>query len=108
MGQAQPTKSRQNSSIYLVTGTIFATADSQHLNVTVCNHDDSIIDLNITGITVPMDNGITFEVTEIAPSLPQQLPPDTTQNFGCTWDWTNYRGRNASITLTTEQGYTTQ
>jgi hypothetical protein len=92
----------------LVTGTIFETADSQHLNVTVSNHDDSIIDLDITRIAVTMDNGSIFEVTEIAPTLPQLLPPDTSLDFRCTWDWTTYRGRNATITVTTEQGYTAQ
>jgi hypothetical protein len=92
----------------ILSGTVFATADSQHFNMTVTNHDNSVIDLDITGIAVIMDDETTFEVTEIAPALPQHLPPGTSQDFRCAWDWTTYRGRNATITVTTEQGYTAQ
>lgn len=91
-----------------ITGTVFATADTQHFNVTINNHDDSTIDLNLTKITVTMDNDTVFEISEIAPSLPQVLPPSTSSQFKCSWDWTYYRGKNVTINIFTSQGYTAQ
>ncbi len=91
--------------ILSITGTIFGTAHSQHFNMTINNDENSIIDLNVTKITVTMDNGTVFEVSEIVPSIPQVLLPGTTHMFNCSWDWTTYRGRNATINVFTSQGY---
>ncbi len=91
-----------------ITGTIFATGDSQHFDITINNHDDSTIDLDLTRITVTMDNGTVFEISEVDPSLPHVLLPGDSQSFKCSWDWTYYRGRNATINVFTSQGYTAQ
>ncbi len=92
----------------LIRSTVFATTDTQHFNVTINNQEGSTIDLEVTGIIVTMDNGTVFEISEIAPSLPQVLLPDTSTAFRCSWDWTYYRGRNATIIAFTSQGYTAQ
>ena len=91
-----------------ITGTVFATADTQHFNVTISTQQDTPLDLELTRIIVTMDNGTVFEVSEIAPSIPLVLLPSTPAMFRCSWDWTYYRGRNATITVFTSQGYTAQ
>ncbi len=89
-----------------ITATIFATANSQYFNLTVNNHYTSIIDLEFTDILVTMDDGAIVEITEVSPPLPYVVPPDSSQDFRCYWDWTNYRDRNLTITVFTSEGYT--
>jgi len=89
----------------MITAVIFTPVDTTHFNVTLYNSADSPIDLNFTRITVTMENGTTFEITEIAPSLPRLLSPNSYNAFNCSWDWSNYRGKNATISVYTSQGY---
>jgi len=88
-----------------ITAAAFMTADTQHFNVTIRNPEASTTDLNVTKITVTMENGTEFNVRQITPSIPKLLPVDTYNTFKCTWDWTYYRGMNATVTVYTTQGY---
>ena len=88
-----------------ITAAVFTTADTQHFNVTIRNPEASTVDLNVTKITVTMENGTEFNVRQITPSIPKLLTVDTYNTFKCTWDWTNYRGMNATVTVYTSQGY---
>ena len=88
-----------------ITATIFATSTSQYFNLTVNNHHTSIIDLEFTDIVLMLDNGSFVEITEAYPPLPYTVPPDTSQDFRCHWDWTYYRDRDVKITVLTAQGY---
>jgi hypothetical protein len=54
---------------------------------------------------VSMENGTVFNVREITPSIPKVLLVDTYNTFKCSWDWTDYRGKNITITVYTSQGY---
>jgi hypothetical protein len=90
----------------IITGTVFTTDDTQHFDVTISNPDDSTINLDLTRIAVTMDNETFFEVSEITPTIPRVLSPGILQAFRCSWDWTYYRGRNATISVFTYQGYT--
>jgi hypothetical protein len=89
----------------MITAVIFTPVDTTHFNVTLYNSADSPIDLNFTRITVTVENGTTLEITEIAPSLPRLLRPNSYNAFNCSWDWSNYRGKNATIAVYTSQGY---
>jgi hypothetical protein len=84
----------------------FDPADTTHFNMTVRNLPESIIDLNLTRITVTTDDGTVSEINEITPILPYLLPQDSFNAFTVTWDWTNYRGRNVTVTAYTQEGYT--
>ncbi len=84
----------------------FDPSDTEHFNMTVRNLPESIIDLTLTRITVTTDDGTITEITETAPSLPQILPQDSFNTFTVTWDWTDYRGRNVTITAFSQEGYT--
>jgi hypothetical protein len=88
-----------------LTSVVFTTTDTQHFDVTIKNPEGSASDLNVTKITVTMENGTVFQVREITPSIPKMLPVDTSTKFTCSWDWTNYRGMNATINVYTLQGY---
>jgi len=84
----------------------FDPADTEHFNMTLRNAEESNIDLNFTKITVTMDDGAVFEVSETAPTLPQQLLRDSFNTFKVSWDWSDYRGRNVTVTAFTSEGYT--
>jgi hypothetical protein len=84
----------------------FDPADTTHFNMTVRNLPESIIDLTLTRITVTVDDGTVSEITEATPTLPYLLTQDSFNTFTVTWDWTNYRGRNVTITAYTSEGYT--
>ncbi|MHC3129436.1 MAG: hypothetical protein IBV52_05095 [Candidatus Bathyarchaeota archaeon] len=88
-----------------VTSAFFITADTQHFNVTIKNPEGSASDLNVTKITVTMENGTDFEVRETTPSIPITLLTNTSTTFVCSWNWTYYRGMNATINVYTSQGY---
>jgi hypothetical protein len=88
-----------------ITAAVFVTDDTQHFNLTIHNPEASVIDLNVTKITVSMENGTVFNVREITPSIPKVLLLDTYNTFKCSWDWTDYRGKNITITVYTSQGY---
>jgi len=80
-------------------------ADTTYFNVTLYNSEDSVIDLDVTQITLTMEDGTILEITEIDPSLPHLLSPGSHTMFKCSWNWTNYRGRNATIIVYTSQGH---
>jgi len=88
-----------------VTSAIFTTTDTQHFNVTIKNPEGSASDLNVTKITVTMENGTDFDIRETTPSIPIILLTDTSTTFVCSWNWTYYRGMNATINVYTSQGY---
>jgi len=90
----------------MITAGLFYPSDTTHFNVTLYLSEDSPISVNFTRMAVTMENGTTLEITEIAPSLPHLLSPNSYTAFRCSWDWTNLRGENATITVYTSQGYT--
>jgi hypothetical protein len=88
-----------------ISSAFFTTTDTQHFNVTVKNPAASASDLNVTKITVTMENGTEVNIRETNPSIPKTLPIDTSTTFVCSWNWTYYRGMNATINVYTSQGY---
>ena len=88
-----------------ITSAVFTTDDTQHFDVTINNPEASASDLNVTKITVTMENGTVFQVREITPSIPKMLLIGTSTKFTCSWNWTYYRGMNATINVYTSEGY---
>lgn len=83
----------------------FTTSDSEHFNVTIKNPAASESDLKVTKITLAMENGTTVDMHDVAPTIPVTLLTGTTTTFVCSWDWTTYRGMNATVNVYTSQGY---
>ena len=88
-----------------ISSAIFTTTDTQHFNVTIKNPATSASDLNVTKITVTMENGTDVNIRETTPSIPKTLLIDTSTTFVCSWNWKYYRGMNATINVYTAQGY---
>jgi len=90
-----------------ITEVLFNTADTRHFNATVQNSELSPTYVNVTRITITMENGTTQEVVEVSPPLTYPLHPNASVTFMCAWDWTYYRNKNVTVTIHTLQGYVT-
>ncbi len=90
-----------------VTNVLFDVANTTYFNATVRNSEFSVEEANITKITVTMENGTTIEITQAMPFLPHMLSPNSSVTFECSWNWTNYRDKNVTITVYTLEGYKT-
>jgi len=83
----------------------FDSTDTGIFKVTIRNSVLSLEDANITKVTVTFENGTVKQVSSVAPWLPYLLSPNSTATFTCQWDWTNYRGKNITVTIYAEKGY---
>lgn len=92
-----------------ITEILFSTTDTRHFNATVQNSELSPTYVNVTRITITMENGTTREVIEVSPPLipPYTLHPNASVTFMCAWDWIDYRDKNVTVTIHTLQGYVT-
>ncbi|MFQ6081206.1 MAG: hypothetical protein ACE5OW_06030 [Candidatus Bathyarchaeia archaeon] len=90
-----------------ITEVLFNTTDTRHFNATVQNSELSPTYVNVTRITITMENGTTREVVEVSPPLTYTLHPNASVTFMCAWDWTDYRDKNVTVTIHTLQGYVT-
>jgi hypothetical protein len=88
-----------------ITGAFFNITDTAHFNVTVKNSNMSPMFVNVTRIDVTMENGTEQIIAGVAPRLPSTLYPSNSTTFICSWNWTNYRSKNVTITVYTLQGY---
>jgi hypothetical protein len=52
-----------------------------------------------------MENGTVVDMREVTPKIPVTLLTGTSTTFVCTWDWTTYRGVNATVNVYTSEGY---
>jgi len=83
----------------------FNPSDTKGFNVTVKNAGSSVIPVRVVEVKLTLDNGTAYHVDMVTPSLPYELAINSTVNFRCIWDWTNYRGREITITIRTREGY---
>lgn len=90
--------------VLAITGVLFNTTDTTSFSVTVQNNASSPTHVDITGITVNV-NETTQEITELNVTLPYVLHSNSTITFLCSWDWTNYQGMTVVVTVHTQQGF---
>ena len=93
--------------VLTITKVLFNTADTTHFNVTVQNSELSPTYVNITRITIAMENGTVREITEVYPRITPHytLHPNSSATFRCMWNWTGYRNKNVTVTVYTQQEY---
>ncbi len=96
-----------------ITDVLFNVTDTTRFNVTILNSEDSPTYVNITRITVTVENQIVQEWTvengtEVEPNLPYFLNSSSLQMFSCPWNWTDQRDKNVTITVYTLQGFMVQ
>ena len=90
-----------------ITDVTFIKVDGAYFNVTIQNSEESPTYVNITRITITMDNGTVREITKVSPKLtpPYAIYPGSSETFICVWNWHEYRGREVTITVYTLQGF---
>lgn len=93
--------------VLVITEVLFNTADTNHFNVTVQNSELSPTHVNITRVTITMENGTVQEITEVYPTITPSytLHPNSSATFRCTWNWTEYRNKNVTVTVYAQPEY---
>lgn len=84
------------------------TISATHFNITVQNFVSSTtsnVTLDITEISITVEDGIKPNITEITPPLPWPLNLGESHNFTCMWDWTRYQNTTVTVAVYTSQGY---
>jgi hypothetical protein len=91
-----------------ITDVLFDVSDTTFLNLTVTNSEASPTYATLSNITVTVENETFPEIPVMSPpALPYRLAPGGRVTVKCSWDWTNYREKNATITINTLQGLRT-
>ncbi len=103
---AQFTKVTPTRVFFAIVSVIFDPIDTESFNITVRNSEFSLDDVSITKIAVTLENGALIEMLDVLPVLPYTLGSNSTAPFRCTWNWTNYRGKNVLITVYAATDYT--
>jgi hypothetical protein len=89
-----------------ITKVLFDPANTTIFSINVTNSQYSITQVNITLISVTLQNGTSWNVTVEPPqSLPYTLYPNETVTFKCLWNWDPYRGQSVTIKVETLEGY---
>ncbi|UCE15990.1 MAG: hypothetical protein JSV12_09115 [Candidatus Bathyarchaeota archaeon] len=86
-----------------ITNVLSNTTDTTRFNVTVQNNASSPTHVDVTGVTVTV-NETTYE-TELNITLPHVLQPNSTVTLECSWDWTIHQGMTVMIAVYTKQGF---
>ena len=100
----------QNYTIYHTTVTpspikiidaIFDPENTNSFNVTVQISEFYTTHINLTDITLLLENGTTegIDGTETTPQLPYTLELNSTTTFVCLWNWFDYQNKNITITV---------
>ncbi len=86
----------------------FNNMNSNQLNLTVTNTDESSTLVDLSEIVLTYDNGTTLNLTTTNPSLfPHRIDVNSTVTLTFDWSWMNYRDQNLTITAYTKQGFVT-
>jgi hypothetical protein len=90
--------------IILDVAATFDPIDLKQFNITVRNSEFSLMDTDITGVSVTIENEIVANLTDYL-DLPIPLNRTQSVNFTCPWNWGEHLGKNVTIVVETEQGY---
>jgi len=104
---AQYSKITPATIILEITETNFAPLITTSFNITVKNSEFSTADANITEITVLLEDTISKKINVTDPALPKMLNRTHSVQFNCTWSWAEYSGKNVTIIVKTQEGYST-
>lgn len=84
----------------------FNMTTSFFFNITIQNSAVPPVKLDIDSIGIYVEGqNITIENGSVSPALPQTLDPSSTRLLACTWDWSPFAGKSATITVYTAQGF---
>jgi len=94
------TKVTSKRVILAITSVLFDPIDTTGFSITVRNSISSLEDAYILTVTVTLENETIKTI-----SFSYALSPNSTVVIPCLWDWTNYRGKNVTITVHATKGY---
>jgi hypothetical protein len=80
------------------------TATAFYFNVTVQNSAVPPASVDINLVTVYVE-GQNITIGTVTPNLPQALPSNSTLLLTCTWDWNQFKGKDAIFIVYTAQGF---
>ncbi len=83
----------------------FDPLDAASFSVTVENSEFSIVDANVTEIAVILEDETYKKINVTDPALPKVLNRTQTVQFNCTWSWAEYSGKNVTLIVQTQEGY---
>jgi len=98
----QFTKVTSKRVILAIASILFDPVDTTGFNVTVRNSDSSLEDAYLSTVTVTLEKETIKTI-----SFSYTLSPNSTVTIPCSWDWTDYRGNNITITVHATKGYET-
>ncbi len=89
--------------VLAITDILFNITNTTRFSVTVRNNASSPTHVNVTRVTVNVNEII--QETELNVTLPFPLHPSSEITLLCLWDWENYQGMTVTITVRTRQGF---
>ncbi len=96
------TKVTSKRVVLAITSVLFDTIDTTGFNLTVRNSESSLDEVQISKVTITLENGTIEEI-----ALSHTLSSNSTVTFRCAWIWTDYQGKNVTITVHTTEGHKT-
>jgi len=75
-----------------------------YFSVTIQNSAVSLAGVDVNLVTVYVE-GQNITIGTVTPNLPQALQQDSTLLLTCTWDWSQFKGKSATVTIYTTQGF---
>lgn len=86
----------------------FNMTTSFFFNITIQNSAAPSVKLDIDSVRIYVEGqNITITGGSVSPSLPHTLDPSSTLSLMCTWDWSPFASKNATISVYTSQGFKT-
>lgn len=88
-----------------ITDVAFNVSDTTHFNITVTNSESSPTYVDISEITVSIDNEPPVKLIEWNAYPSSKLEQNSSILIVCTWNWNDYRGQNLTVIVFTQQGF---
>lgn len=93
-----------STALLAVTEVVFSETDPTKLNVTLWNSPESETPVDFVNVTLTDENGTEYLIGDFF-DYPVRVYKNETVTLECTYNWTEYRDRNATVKAYTKQGF---
>jgi len=88
----------ENATLLIVEDVVFPVSDARYFNVTILNPSNSVLDVNITAISLSVkEKDEVYNVTIAEPALPFLLRIGTRRTFKCLRNWSDLAGETVRV-----------
>ena len=88
----------ENATLLIVEDVVFPVSDARYFNVTILNPSNSVLDVNITAISLSVkEKDEVYNVTTAEPALPFLLSIGTRCTFKCLRNWSDLAGETVRV-----------